>query len=96
MALSSLRTADAGEPFAAVNGRYEEWLRKQCEVDEPDLAIKHEKMRESPFVFLRATYFRWAGTARSAPRCPRVPRWSGSRRAPRARRIPTSASTIDS
>jgi hypothetical protein len=59
---------DAGEPFASVNDRYEEWLRKQCDVDEPDLARKHEKMRENAFVFLRATYFRWAGTVEQA--CP--------------------------
>lgn len=26
----------------------------------PDLVRKHRKMRESPFVFLRATYWRWA------------------------------------
>lgn len=42
--------------------RYEDWLRSQCEVVEPDLQAKHERMAESPFVFLRSTYFRWAGT----------------------------------
>ena len=41
---------------------YERWLRKQCEVVEPDLQTKHERMRQSPFDFLRATYFRWAKT----------------------------------
>ena len=41
---------------------YERWLRKQCAVAEPDLETKHERMRESPFDFLRATYFRWAKT----------------------------------
>ena len=43
---------------------YEDWLRKQLRGDvvTPDLARKHDKMRESPFVFLRATYWRWAET----------------------------------
>ena len=39
---------------------YEGWLRTQCKVVEKDLAYKHERMRKSPFVFLRATYYRWA------------------------------------
>jgi Uncharacterized protein conserved in bacteria (DUF2252) len=39
---------------------YESWLRTQCEVVEADLAHKHERMRKDPFVFLRATYYRWA------------------------------------
>lgn len=43
---------------------YEEWLRKQLRGDvvEADLARKHDKMQESAFVFLRATYWRWAET----------------------------------
>lgn len=43
---------------------YEGWLRRQLKGDivEPDLARKHKKMRESPFAFLRATYWRWAET----------------------------------
>ena len=43
---------------------YEDWLRGQLgdEVVEADLERKHEKMRESPFAFLRATYWRWADT----------------------------------
>jgi uncharacterized protein (DUF2252 family) len=41
---------------------YEEWLRSelQGEIVEEDLLKKHEKMRESKFAFLRATYWRWA------------------------------------
>lgn len=43
---------------------YEDWLRRQLgrDVVEQDLAQKHEKMRESAFAFLRATYWRWAET----------------------------------
>ncbi|WP_315775348.1 MULTISPECIES: DUF2252 family protein [unclassified Bradyrhizobium] len=39
---------------------YEAWLRSQCAVVEDDLLTKHERMRKSPFIFLRATYYRWA------------------------------------
>jgi hypothetical protein len=44
--------------------QYENWLREQLHGDvyEQDLADKHDKMRESAFVFLRATYWRWAET----------------------------------
>ena len=44
--------------------QYEDWLRKQLHGDvlEQDLAKKHDKMWESAFVFLRATYWRWAET----------------------------------
>jgi hypothetical protein len=44
----------------AENRAFVAWLRRQCDVVEADLAIKHERMRRDPFVFLRATYFRWA------------------------------------
>jgi hypothetical protein len=44
----------------AENAAFVAWLRRQCDVVEADLAIKHERMRRDPFVFLRATYFRWA------------------------------------
>src|SRR5689334_4456794 len=46
--------------FKAENQAFLGWLRRQCDVVEADLAIKHERMRRAPFVFLRATYFRWA------------------------------------
>lgn len=47
----------------STNG-YDDWLRRQLgrDVVEKDLAHKHEKMRESPFAFLRATYWRRAET----------------------------------
>jgi len=43
---------------------YEGWMNRQLgrEVVKKDIALKHEKMRESPFAFLRATYWRWAET----------------------------------
>jgi hypothetical protein len=49
---------------------YEQWLRSRCEVVESDLDAKHERMRESAFKFLRATYFRWATTVETI--CPQI------------------------
>jgi hypothetical protein len=46
--------------FRDDNAEFEAWLRKQCQVVEDDLAYKHERMKKSAFIFLRATYFRWA------------------------------------
>ena len=39
---------------------YDAWLRTQCDVVEEDLSYKRQRMKASPFVFLRATCFRWA------------------------------------
>jgi uncharacterized protein (DUF2252 family) len=43
---------------------YEDWLAAQLNGDmvRADLRRKHEKMRTTPFAFLRATYWRWAET----------------------------------
>jgi uncharacterized protein (DUF2252 family) len=38
---------------------YETWLRKQVPLVDPDLRLKHSRMAESPFAFLRATFYRW-------------------------------------
>jgi hypothetical protein len=46
--------------FRGDNDAYEAWLATQCDVVGKDLAEKHERMKDSPFMFLRATYFRWA------------------------------------
>ncbi len=40
--------------------RYEDWLRHHTMVVEPDLRLKHQFMKKSVFMFLRATYYRWA------------------------------------
>lgn len=48
--------------IAASTQAYEGWLSRQLgsELVRPDLDRKHEKMREGPFPFLRATYWRFA------------------------------------
>ncbi len=38
---------------------YERWLAKRIPLLEPDLRVKHQRMAENPFPFLRATFYRW-------------------------------------
>lgn len=57
-------------PFREENAEFEAWLRTQCDVVDVDLEYKHQKMTKSAFVFLRATYFRWA--SRIEQLCPEV------------------------
>jgi hypothetical protein len=40
--------------------RFETWLRRRIPVVEADLAFKHKQMRADPFLFFRATFYRWA------------------------------------
>ena len=51
-------------PFAQSKTRFEVWLSKKLGTDlvADDLSEKNELLRESPFVFLRGTYWRWAET----------------------------------
>lgn len=39
---------------------YEAWLAKRITLIPADLELKHERMAESPFPFLRATFYRWS------------------------------------
>ena len=39
---------------------YETWLAGEMPLVPEDLALKHERMREGLFPFMRATYYRWA------------------------------------
>jgi uncharacterized protein DUF2252 len=38
---------------------YERWMASHIAVIQKDLALKHQRMSESPFVFLRGTFYRW-------------------------------------
>jgi hypothetical protein len=40
--------------------QYEAWLARQIPLLTGDLRLKHQRMREDPFLFLRATFYRWA------------------------------------
>jgi hypothetical protein len=51
--------------FKKDNADYEDWLRARCKrigckIVKRDLILKYDKMKENAFVFLRATFFRWA------------------------------------
>jgi len=46
--------------FEKATARYEAWLRQHFALVAPDLRLKHARMREARFSFLRATYYRWA------------------------------------
>jgi len=39
--------------------RYEAWLAERTEIVEADLQLKHERMAEALFPFMRATFYRW-------------------------------------
>src|ERR1035438_6971057 len=39
---------------------YENWMRSCTAVIEAHLRLKHKQMRESPFLFFRGTFYRWA------------------------------------
>jgi hypothetical protein len=56
--------------FHAANDAFEAWLRRKCAVVPDDVARKHRRMRRNPFLFLRATFFRWAGTIETV--CPEL------------------------
>src|SRR6202453_2514850 len=43
-----------------VTASYEAWMRSCATVLQSDLRSKHEQMKESPFGFLRGTFYRWA------------------------------------
>src|SRR5208282_559832 len=40
--------------------QYEAWLGRQIRLLKQDLRLKHQRMRADPFLFLRATFYRWA------------------------------------
>ncbi len=45
--------------IAKATRRYEQWLARHTPIVKPDLRLKHRHMAESPFPFLRATFYRW-------------------------------------
>lgn len=54
--MSSSRSMDIVQTTLA----YEKFLQKNINLMKDELALKHTKMSESRFAFLRATYYRWA------------------------------------
>ncbi len=55
--------------------KYEAWLGEHLQIVEKDLQLKHERMAESTFSFLRATFYRWVQVfGEVCPELQRVPR----------------------
>jgi hypothetical protein len=46
--------------FERATAGYEAWMRSCTTVISSDLLLKHQQMKESPFQFLRGTFYRWA------------------------------------
>jgi uncharacterized protein DUF2252 len=46
--------------FAKATRKYEAWVEERTTPVAKDLRIKHQRMKESPFAFFRATFYRWA------------------------------------
>src|SRR5580700_4473207 len=40
--------------------QFEDWLGQHTRIDQKDLTLKHTNMKADLFMFLRATYYRWA------------------------------------
>src|SRR5579864_3457918 len=47
------------ENIRAATESFEKWLASQTTIVRRDLAWKHERLRDSPFAFLRGTFYRW-------------------------------------
>jgi hypothetical protein len=51
----------AGEwTFERATAEYESWMRDCTTVVSSDIRSKHEQMKQSPFLFLRGSFYRWA------------------------------------
>ena len=46
--------------FDRATASFEAWMRTCTEVVPSDLRLKHEQMKQDPFLFLRGTFYRWA------------------------------------
>jgi hypothetical protein len=55
--------------------KYEAWLARNITIVPADLALKHTRMTEDPFQFLRATFYRWMQVwPQACPDLARAPR----------------------
>jgi hypothetical protein len=53
------RPADEPIDITTATRDYERWLATHTPLIDRDVRLKHERMRSDPFVFLRATFYRW-------------------------------------
>jgi hypothetical protein len=67
--------SEGAASVSAATQAYERWLGKHVDVVEADLGLKHKLMRDSVFVFLRGTFYRWAALwVQSVPDLAKAPR----------------------
>jgi hypothetical protein len=59
-AVSELPIPAPGQDIVQATSGYEAWLRRQTTVNEPELVRKHQQMAVSPFILMRATFYRFA------------------------------------
>jgi uncharacterized protein (DUF2252 family) len=59
-AAPTLYRDEVNPDFLTENVSFEAWLKCNCDVVQDDLDYKHSRMTKNAFVFLRATFFRWA------------------------------------
>jgi hypothetical protein len=60
-AVSKAPSSSGKEPnIEGLTASYEAWMRSCTSVLQSDLRSKHEQMKETPFGFLRGTFYRWA------------------------------------
>lgn len=54
-------TQQGAEPaFETATQNHIDWMARYCVLDERGLKLKQAKMRQSPFAFLRGTFYRWS------------------------------------
>src|SRR5579863_3583502 len=54
------RAKDADVSMSRATADYEAWLADRITIVDVDLKKKHQNMTLDPFIFLRATFYRWA------------------------------------
>ncbi len=64
--MSRRAAAAAVEPLTSATRRYEDWLGARMPLVRADLRLKHRRMSEGPFQFLRGTFYRWCQLWRAA------------------------------
>src|SRR5258708_31050193 len=57
--MKPVQTIKTGNDIVTATRSYERWLAARITVRPRDLRFKHDRMAESPFVFLRGTFYRW-------------------------------------
>ena len=58
--LKRLHRVQTESTFERATADYERWMRNTTAVISSDIRSKHEQMKESPFSFLRGSFYRWA------------------------------------